>query len=706
MHLKLTRFEIILPVFLGIISFFLVAGPFVLNPINIHWLQGGFDPSQHYIGWSFFRHSPWSIPLGLNPNYGMEYSNAIVFSDSIPLLAFLFKPFSAILPEPFQYFGIWLFACFILQALFAWKLIGLISSNRPIIFFGSILFLFSPPMMYRVGIHAALVGHFLILAGLYLNLKPELARNFIFWVSLVLAAALIHFYLFIIVLSLFLANLLDRTFIKNTLSKISAITEVITITFLIGAVMWLAGYFSMDMGNAQATGTWGYGVFRFNLLSPFDARGYSYLLKPLPIPMDYGDGFQFLGLGVLVILIAVLISYPIKRPIFWAKIPQYPFLFLCLITLTLLSFSNIVGIGPNNYVVNLPTDVIKILSVLRGSGRMFWPAFYAIIFILIYLLIQSCSKKISICILIFAAFLQVVDTSAGWLETRARLMKNPASSFDPILVNPFWGIVGSHYSKLLRVPANSFLWQWDAFANYANQYSMVTNSVSLGRVDDSKVQLANQNLEKVMRSGKFDPMALYVIENWQAYPVPVKFNPAEDLFAMVDNFRVLAPGWKICKTCPQFDSVIEITQFVPEIKIGELIDFSFTGSQKKYDFTKMGWGFSESWGIWSTDEVAELIFPHPSIGQVKKITIQARALVNDKHPEQFIEIWLNGVFQKKITLKDFGNNQFDIEIPKEQQGAQTLTIQFKFPGITTPKSIGMGDDDRKLALGLKSVQFF
>jgi len=37
-----------------------------------------------------------------------------VFFDSIPLLAFLFKPFTSLLPEPFQYFDLWLLACFIL----------------------------------------------------------------------------------------------------------------------------------------------------------------------------------------------------------------------------------------------------------------------------------------------------------------------------------------------------------------------------------------------------------------------------------------------------------------------------------------------------------------------------------------------------------------------------------------------------------------
>lgn len=54
------------------------------------------DPATHWLGWQFFRNSPllqW--PLGANPDYGMEIGSSIIFSDSIPLLAFIFKPLGA-----------------------------------------------------------------------------------------------------------------------------------------------------------------------------------------------------------------------------------------------------------------------------------------------------------------------------------------------------------------------------------------------------------------------------------------------------------------------------------------------------------------------------------------------------------------------------------------------------------------------------------
>ena len=98
----------LVPIVLGVLSFFLVVGPYALSPTNLAWLDNGFDQSQHYLGWAFFRDSPWSFPLGLNPKFGMDISSAIVYSDSIPLLAILFKGISTFLPTPFQYFGIWI----------------------------------------------------------------------------------------------------------------------------------------------------------------------------------------------------------------------------------------------------------------------------------------------------------------------------------------------------------------------------------------------------------------------------------------------------------------------------------------------------------------------------------------------------------------------------------------------------------------------
>jgi hypothetical protein len=185
-----------------------------LYPQNVAWLNG-LDPIQHYIGWAFYRYGPWTFPVGLNPGYGMELSSSIVYTDSIPLLAILFKPFSALLPETFQYLGLWTLACFVFQAYFAGRLMSLITSDRLIVLLGSAFFVFAPPMLWRMGYHTALASHFLILAALYLNLKPGSNHHIRNWSLVIVVASLVHFYILAMVMALWLADLLDRSPLGN-----------------------------------------------------------------------------------------------------------------------------------------------------------------------------------------------------------------------------------------------------------------------------------------------------------------------------------------------------------------------------------------------------------------------------------------------------------------------------------------------------------
>mgnify|MGYP006286010095 CR=1 FL=1 len=134
----------------AILAFLLIMGPYALIPTNIAWLSSG-DPAQHYLGWAFYRHSPWTNPIGLNPDYGMDISSSIVYSDSIPLMAILLKPFSAWLPETFQYLGLWALLCFVLQGYFAYLLIGRMTKEPLLKILGAGFFIFAPAFLWRFG---------------------------------------------------------------------------------------------------------------------------------------------------------------------------------------------------------------------------------------------------------------------------------------------------------------------------------------------------------------------------------------------------------------------------------------------------------------------------------------------------------------------------------------------------------------------------
>jgi hypothetical protein len=141
----------LLPIFLGAGAFLLIAGFRPIDPQNIGWLTT-LNPDQvmHYLGWAFYRFSPWESPLGLISNYGLDIGTSntagttTVYTDSIPLVALILKALSPILPTPFQYFGFWLLLCFSLQSYFGWKLGLLATKNNISALLVGCLFAFSP----------------------------------------------------------------------------------------------------------------------------------------------------------------------------------------------------------------------------------------------------------------------------------------------------------------------------------------------------------------------------------------------------------------------------------------------------------------------------------------------------------------------------------------------------------------------------------
>lgn len=176
----------------GVAFFLALYGVRVLDVTNADWiLNSGADPSQHYLGWQFYRGSELRLPyLGMSYNTVYPYRTSVLYSDSIPLLALIFKPFSALLPATFQYMGLWGLASFALQGLLAQKIAWRISGaeERGIAVqagtvAASVLALLYPVLTIRMFAHTALAGNWLILLGLWLWLccRGGVVRSCLWW---------------------------------------------------------------------------------------------------------------------------------------------------------------------------------------------------------------------------------------------------------------------------------------------------------------------------------------------------------------------------------------------------------------------------------------------------------------------------------------------------------------------------------------------
>ena len=542
-----------LPLVVGILAFFLVAGPRVLSPTNIAWLARG-DSAQHYLGWLFFRNSAWSFPVGLNPSYGLEIGNAIVYSDSLPLLALPFKLVAPVLPEPFQYFGIWILACFALQAWFGWKLVGLISESVAIRLLGVGFLVLSPPMIWRmhekIG-HHSLVGHFLVLAALYLTLRPKSQARVLAWGSLLVIAALVHAYLLAMVALLWITDVAGRS-LSGELSLRNTVVEAISIGAATSLICWQAGYFSVGRGLMAR----GYGFYRMNLLSIFDAGKtdyglWSHILGDIPGDEAHHEGFNFLGLGAIALMPFAARALIGKRKEAWAIARKRSALLLLFLGLTLFAVSNNIGIGRYNFGFPLSAPLLQISSLFRSSGRMFWPVAYGILLVLIFLVVRGYKQRTAVSILGSALLIQLVDTSAGWAVIRRQLMTEPASTWSTPLVDPFWAQAATRYKRVRWIPPGGVGQRWEVLATYAGTHGLSTDAVYLARTGWAEMEQAQRKASEALRAGKYEGDSLYVLSDRALQQAVGSADAEADLLAKIDGFNVLAPGWKRCTDCRQ-----------------------------------------------------------------------------------------------------------------------------------------------------------
>lgn len=405
---------------LGGIAFVLIYGVKILNPLYTDWLLTGGDPSQHYLGWEFFRRSDWYFPFGLTDQLAYPLKTSVIYTDSIPIFAVFFKLFRNILPRQFQYFGIWGLLCFVLQGYYAAKILGERSSSKTVILAGSVFFIVSPIMVFRMYYHTALAAHWLILLAIYFYSKHEKEYRDIFkpvmqWGILGILIGSIHLY-FVPMCGAILLGYILCSIWKERKIRIRFFYPGISFSVGLFLTIYLLGGFS----SGADTETNNLGLFSFNLNAFLNPMSYSTLLKntslwnwPFYTQGQY-EGFSYLGMGI-ILLCACGIVLMIKN-IFRRRKPSVYQVMTVLMSIGLIVLAASPTITWNDkLLLQLPysSTIYKYWGIFGSCGRMAWPVVY---FLMIFGITSIGNmkwkrKEISCVILILACVVQVVDLS-------------------------------------------------------------------------------------------------------------------------------------------------------------------------------------------------------------------------------------------------------------------------------------------------------
>ncbi len=469
------------------------------------------DVPQHYLGQVTYWKSAWHFPFGLMDNIVYPDKLSVIYTDSIPLFAFVFKLMAPILPEAFQCFGLFGLVCYMMQGGFGALIVRKWTYSWPVCAAGSMVFVISVIMVHRLYHHTGLAAHWLILAGIciwmYYDRLERRSVRILLWAILNVMALLTQAYFIAMTFGIMLCCLLEQ--LIRSKRKIGEVSAVIVLSSF---AMIAAGYlFGLFYGDVPA-GDRGLGYYSWNLNGFFNSltSNTSKILEPLALGKGQREGFSYLGAGMLllvgtaVVRMAYLLFSGERERIFDKKItlsvaaPKVVFV----ICFAIAAASNVIMFGNHTLTVPLPEKLLKMWATFRCSGRLIWPVYYGIIAVSLYLLVKNAKRLMPVfAVLVCCIVLQLYDTGDVFGEKGA--YTKAEHNYESVLQSSAWDEIAKEYRHLVFYPNTYKLFSNDLayhFQVYTLKNQMSVNMTYLSRnIAGEKNQEVLQMFEKVKR---------------------------------------------------------------------------------------------------------------------------------------------------------------------------------------------------------------
>lgn len=696
------RYNIIVLI-LSLFTAFFIIGSHVINPKNITWIQG--DSKTAYLGWAFYRSSSkLEFPLAWTERLGYPLGISIGYLDSIPIIAILLRPISGLLSEPFQYLGIYIYVCFILQGYYGFKIAGSIfTDNYFSKYIATIFFITAPAFLFRIQDHLALSSHWLILAAIYFLMKEARGQklySFIcpFYAIITLSSA-INPYLSLIVSIISVAAII-KAFVHAVINGRDFIIIIVSYFILAVLTFWVIGF--ITSGDKALYTASGYGWHSFNLLSPLDPLIGGLFYHNLPqIYSGQHEGYAYLGMGLILIFSVISMHFILslrKNPCSIDLKLACPYLFIILCS-TLLACSNIITIGSIVLIdIPIPNYIRSVLEMFRSSGRLFWPSYY-LIFIFIFVSLKPYPVRYKNLLLSIALFVQLLDLWPLFNVVRnARSQSNQAS-----LTNPIWRQLNKDSKHLAILPP----WQCDwslspggeqgywTFGNIAIDQHMTLNSYLAGRKGSDELYYHCKKSVESFLNRSYDSNTKYVI----SYPLLLEIEGAYS----PDMKCMIADGYYLCGSNLRANEL----ELAPDYNLNEWITFGSSDSQNRSDnYLGRGWTTAESWGRWTDGATANIILHLKSDQHPKFIEFEYKESITFQNYSKKFDVMVNGKLLKYVlSSKKADLSRLKFEIPKNLLvNDKHIVISFIIDNPLSFKELKVGTDSRQLGLGIAKLR--
>jgi hypothetical protein len=425
-------------------------------------------------------------------NIVYPFKISIIYTDSIPLFAIIFKLLSPILPENFQYFGLFGVICYALQGGIGTLIMRKIGGNTGLSIIGSLFFILSTVMMQRIYGHTSLAAHFILLLCILLCLQEDLnqTKRIFLWSGLLVLSALTHLY-FVPMVMIFMFFYLLREYCYQKKIINQCIVFGVSLLVLIGTMFCLgAFYFVKDISAG------GLGHYNANLNTFTNPQGSSHFIKDMPVATEgQYEGYAYLGLG-MILFIMFIIFHKIgqKNKLKTVTIPQtelFPYILGIVLVFLLFSLSPTITFNQYKlftYPVVQPFE--RLWSIFRATGRMTWVSIYIMVTICFWWLCTQFSRKKAIILLSVFLLIQWTDLKP-WFVSKGNSFKARVI-WQTELSSPVWTNLANDYKHIFfmgdytRKELNSFL-------DFAANNKMTVNDTYLARTNSNKIHKNKQN---------------------------------------------------------------------------------------------------------------------------------------------------------------------------------------------------------------------
>jgi hypothetical protein len=681
-------------------DFILLRSPAVLGPAG--------DMAQALGGAIAYVADGWRFPLFDIGNVMTDGRQNIIFTDSIPAYALLWKLYSHLAEPDFRfYLPAFVVFTILMQGVSAALLLRWLGVTSVVaLFAGALLFAVWPIFLFRFMMqHLALTSHWLILFGIGLLLTAPLAgpsgrRNLVLWSALVVLSLLIHGYFFAFTTALFVGRLAIDRFAPTDgsgLGNRQAIVDAAIFLGLSALVMVVSGH----VGGPRVVSE-GFGYYSLNLAAPVIPAHLSLFVPNwMPFPLGQAEGYNYIPMAGFVLIAVALVdvvsgpgrrdaSRRLSRGGIWAVA-------LLALAFTAFAASNQIWFAGSKVAsYTVPSFALGIVGTFRSSGRFFWVVSYLVL----ALSIAAVSTRLP---RLFGDMLLVLVAIGATVEmTPLRHLTVP--------------VVGEYASD----PAFVAVMVGEKSASVYPPYPCNPEPTA---VIPHQIQLLAARTGVLMENGFVSARPGKACPDGIPASIAPKPQPGHIVFLLGAELAIPALGQLGIEegACRQRRDIIvcladwtgkpQADFFEPKPSlVAPPARFTFFGDSPGAKLLSAGFSGAEPWGTWSVGRESHIVLPlNPQAAGPSGIRLDLAGFVPAERPSETVRVSLSSRPSRaaewieesatEITLTET-EPRTTVTLARPATPAESIRVTLSVADAVSPQSLGIGDDERQLGVAV------